>query len=219
MTMPDTMRPGAHAPRAAAPCWRKAALFHRASRLAASVLLGWAFSSTSMAMSNPLEVSAGIQKQAQQLRIEWTVKNTGSASLWVMRPPPDPQAVPPGTPTLYLEQDKAGELSFSIKAFALPEGMMASTFEYIHLQELKPGAQLQAAEEVSTPLETRAPYRSAQSRPVPADARKARLCIGFLTKAPNIPSAFKGPDGTLRLPHEASLAATQKLACSPSMTW
>ncbi|MDO5290165.1 MAG: hypothetical protein Q4F13_11105 [Pseudomonadota bacterium] len=218
MTNSETMRSGVHAPRAAWLHQRQAAPFHWVSRLAASLLLGSAFLSTGTAMSNPLEVSARIQKQDHQLRVEWTVKNTGSAPLWVMRPP-DPQASPPGTQALYLEQGKGGELSFSLKAFALPEGVLASTFEYIHLQELKPGAQLQAAEDVPTPLETHVPYQTSAKKPVPADARAARLCIGFLTQAPNVPPAFKRPDGTLRLPHEQSLAQTQKLACSPAMTW
>ena len=211
------MHPGAHAPHAARPC-RQAAPFHRLPRLAASALLGWAFCSTSMAMSTPLEVSARIQDQGNQLRVEWTVKNTGKAPVWVMRRP-DSVSSPSNTQPLYLEQGKDGELIFSVKAFAMPEGVMASTFEYVLLQELKPGAQLQAAEGIPTPLQTRVPYQSAAQKPVPVHARKAKLCIGFLTQTPDVNPAFKRPDGTLRLPHEQDLAKTQQLACSPPMTW
>lgn len=216
-----SMRPAykkALSKRAALPCNRKAARLHWLSRLSVGLLLGGAISSTSMAMSNPLEVSARIQDQGTQLRVEWTVKNTGNTPVWVMRQP-DPHASPSGAPALYLEQDKGGELTFSLKAFALPEGVLASTFEYVLLEELKPGAQRQAAESIQTPLETRVPYQLGAKRPVPAGMRKAKLCIGFLTQKPDAPPDFQQPDGTLRLPHEAGLAKAQKLACSPAVTW
>lgn len=210
----EPQRPCAHAPRAAVPRERKAAIFQRASRLVAAWLLGSAFFSTSIAMSNPLDVVARIQQQDQKLHIEWTVKNTGNAPLWVMY---DQLR----KPKLYVQPGPAGTLEFSIKAFALPPGVMVTTYQYLDLQELKPGAQWQAAEEMTLPLMASAAYGHFNAnKPLPADARKARLCIGFLTQAPdNLSPMFKRPDGTLRLPHGSGLVKAQKLACSPVVTW
>lgn len=216
----QAMRPKAHQERTASPRRRAAAPSHWALRLAAGLLLGGALSSTSTAMSTPLAVSARIQDQGNQLRLEWTVKNTGDTPVWVMRQPAALQDQPPGTPALYVEPGQAGTLDFSLKAFALPEGVMASTFEYIHLQTLPPGAQWQASEKIALPLQAHVPYASFNARALPADARKARLCIGFLTQAPgNLSPMFKQADGTLRLPHEPGLVKAQKLACSPVVTW
>lgn len=210
--------PKARTTRAALPCQRGAAFFRLALHLTAGLLLGGAFSSTSMAMNTPVEVSARIQDQGSQLHVQWTITNKGEAALWVARQP-DAAASWSGTQTLYLEQGPGGELHFSLKAFALPEGVLASTYKYLILEELKPGAQLQATGDIRMPPETHVPYQISPRQPLSADARKARLCIGFWVQKPDARPAFQRPDGTLRLPHEAGLARAQQLACSPAVTW
>lgn len=197
----------------------KASIFQRASRLAAPWLLGWAFFTPSMAMNNPLDVSVRIHQLDQQLRVEWTVKNTGTTPLWVMRAPVALGDLP--APELYVQPGPAGTVEFSLKAFALPDGVLAYTFEYIDLQALKPGAQWQAAADMHLPLMTRAAYGHFNATtPLPAGARTGRLCIGYLPQASEaIASMPKQPDDTLRLAHEPGLVEAQKLACSPVVTW